>query len=278
LVVDLEGIDSGFEEAEHGLFSSRDHGGSGSRRACDRETLRKELASRAKRKRDERGSGAEARRSGLAQSGQVALNPKWGQSWGAPDEGGRGDNARHGTGCSIEIQSSIPPRVAYAQCASAGTIFREYAAPIDEFGAHGNVNLARGSPRRHCGQVTGQDASFPAASAARIARHATDARRTVAEMAGAARLARSPDAPGQLRYGPRARSIYATTGARRRSKLVALVLHNSRTPRHGLGQRARSKSFFARRRTPHPAGAELGLTRLSETSPDVDGSGSTAAI
>ena len=121
LVVDLEGIDSGFEEAEHGLFSSRDHGGSGSRRGCDRETLRKELASRAKRKRDGQGSGAEARRSGLAQSGQVALNPKWGQSWGAPDEGGRGDNARYGTGCSIEIQSSIPPRVAYAQCASAET-------------------------------------------------------------------------------------------------------------------------------------------------------------
>ncbi len=75
---------------------------------------------------------------------------------GAPDDGGRGENARHGTGCSIEIQSSIPPRVAYAQSASAGTIFREYAAPIDEFGAHGNVNLARGSPRRYCGQVTGE--------------------------------------------------------------------------------------------------------------------------
>jgi hypothetical protein len=94
---------------------------------------------------------------------------------GAPDESGRNENARHGTGCSIEIQSSIPPRVAYAQSASAGTIFREYAARIDEFGAHSNVNLARGACRR--AGIAGRSQVRPgenlrAAIAARIARHA----------------------------------------------------------------------------------------------------------
>jgi hypothetical protein len=183
---------------------------------------------------------------------------------GAPDEGGRNENARHGTGCSIEIVSSVPPR-AYAQSLSAGIFVRKYVAPIDEFGVHGNVNLARGASGRAV--IAGRSQVRTRVSLPQVPRGSPG---TPPTRAGTSRKRPPrrdwrdrPDAPGQLRYGPRARSIYATTGARRRSKLVALVLHNSWTPRHGLGQRARSKSFFARRRTPHPAGAELGLTRLT---------------
>ena len=93
---------------------------------------------------------------------------------GAPDEGGRNENARHGTGCSIEIVSSVPPR-AYAQSLSAGIFVRKYVAPIDEFGVHGNVNLARGvhlaAPLLRAGHRSGREFPCRKCRADRPARH-----------------------------------------------------------------------------------------------------------
>jgi DNA-binding CsgD family transcriptional regulator len=121
-------------------------------------------------------------------------------------------------------------------------------APVFEFGAQSKLNLARGSSRRAGNAGRSQvrpGENFRAAIAARIARHAAprDARWTVAEAAVAAEFDRRRDiaeiarvrrvSPGTVRA--QLRTIFAMTGARRQSALVALVLRYCRVPRQGLG-------------------------------------------